>query len=405
MKKRRISVGSFQIGEREREAIIGVLNEGRISEGRRVQMFEEMFARFIGTRYAVATSSGTGALLAGIMAIDLLQNLKKQGKTKVITTPLTYIATTNAIVLNGFEPVFVDIDKTNFSIIPEEIEDRIRSDGAEKYAFILPVHLMGYPCDMERINQIAKSFSLSVIEDSAQAHGTIYNGKKTGSTSLFSIFSFYIAHNIQAGEMGAVITDSSDIARLIRKIKANGRLCDCPLCRRSEGKCPRLSGNEEDVDPRFVHDIIGYNLKTMEFQAALAITQLERVDEILKKRQENVGYLNKHLKAYEEILALPRYSDEISYLAYPIVIKRPEVVKREKLMRRLEELGVETRPLFGCIPTQQPAFKYLKEVYEGRLPNAEYIGRNSFYIGCHQYITREDLDYIVWAFGEVLNGQ
>ena len=205
--------------------------------------------------------------------------------------------------------------------------------------------------------------------------------------------------------MGAITTDDHEIIRLVRKIKANGRMCDCPICKRAEGKCPRLAAykGEEDFDPRFTHEFIGYNFKTMEFQAALAITQLKRADWITERRRENVKYLNEGLEGFSDVLKLPKFDPNVSYLAYPIVIKSPNKLSRRELRKELEGQGIETRPLFGCIPTQQPAFKYLKKDYEGKLPNADYLGKNAFYVGCHQYLTREDLDYMIKVFKEILS--
>jgi CDP-6-deoxy-D-xylo-4-hexulose-3-dehydrase len=172
---------------------------------------------------------------------------------------------------------------------------------------------------MDGINKIAGEYDLQVIEDSSQAHGTIYKGRRTGSLGKAGTFSFYVAHNIQAGEMGAITTDDEDTAKIVRKIKAAGRICDCPICTRHQGVCPR-EGDEHD--PRFTHDIIGFNFKTTEFEAALGITQLRRADEITKKRRENVKYLNDALKQHSDVLKLPVYSPDVSYLAYPIVVKK-----------------------------------------------------------------------------------
>lgn len=257
---------------------------------------------------------------------------------------------------------------------------------------------------MIEINKIAKKHGLRVFEDSAQAHGTTINGKKTGSMSDLAAFSFYIAHNIQAGEMGAITTDNPEIKRLVDKIKAHGRTCDCFLCTRAEGKCPKMDAyeGEADFDPRFTHDIVGYNFKITEIQAALGLSQLRKVDEIISKRQANVKYLNEGLQQFSDILQFPVFSERVSYLAYPMVIKKPDSISRKKMRYELENLGVETRPLFGSIPTQQPAYSHLKSEYLGKLPNSEYLGVNGFYIGCHQYLTREDLDYIIQQFKEVL---
>ena len=396
----RIPVGDFKLEEDEVKAIEGVVRNGRISEGEKVFEFEKAFAGYIGTNHCVALNSGTSALMA------LLSVLKKNGESdadsglKVITTPLTYIATSNAIVKSGFEPVYVDVDMKTFAITPKNIRKILKeSDDVKEYSLILPVHLMGYPCDMNEINKIAREYNLKVIEDSSQAHGSRYNGNKTGSLCLAGTFSFYVAHNIQAGEMGAVTTDDEALSLNIRKIKAAGRVCDCPICTRSKGLCPR-EGDERD--PRFTHDIIGFNFKTTEFQAALGLTQLMKADEITKKRRENIAYLNEALEEFEGMLQLPAYSPDVSYLAYPVVV-RNQKISCTRLRRELEKRGVESRPLFGCIPTQQPAYTFMKEEYRGKLPVAEYLGENAFYVGCHQYLTQEQLDYMITCFKEIID--
>ncbi|MDI6736191.1 MAG: DegT/DnrJ/EryC1/StrS family aminotransferase [bacterium] len=399
--KVKIPVGDFKLEKDEKEAILEVLELGRISEGKKTKEFEKRFAEYIDTKYCIALSSGTAALIAGLTALLYDERFKKVKKgSKIITSPVTYVATSNAIIVSGFEPVYVDIDPNTFAIIPDKIEELLKNTNPDEYSIILPVHLMGYPNDMEQINNIATKYNLVVVEDSAQAHGSMYNGKKTGGLSLFGMFSFYIAHNIQAGEMGAITTNDEKIVKLVRKIKANGRLCDCSVCVRNQGKCPYL---DKDFDPRFTHQFIGYNFKTMEFQSALGITQLKKANGIFKNRQKNVKYLNKKLERYKNKFQLPLYLKNVSYLAYPIVIKNDKKINREKLMYEFERHGVETRPLFGCIPTQQPAYSYLKEKYNDKLPNADYIGKMGFYIGCHQYLNTENLDYICSTFNNVLS--
>lgn len=395
-----ITVGDFRIGEEEKKIINEVLDSGRISEGKYVKKFEIEFAKKIGTKYCVALSSGTSALIAGLLAL-IYSNKIKRG-TKVITTPLTYIATINAIVLCGLEPVFVDISEDNFNITPENIQKLLKNNNAEDFSLILPVHLMGYPCDMNKINEIANKYNLFVFEDTAQAHGTKINGKNTGTFSVIADYSFYIAHNIQVGEMGAIVTDDKFLAGMVRSIKANGRLCDCLECTRIRGICPHQPKDELDNDPRFTHSYIGYNFKAMEFQAALGLLQISRMDEIIKKRGENVRKLNERLKSISDIIKLPSYSSDISYLAYPLILKNNKKISRMNLRKELEKRGIETRPLFGSIPTQQPAYNYLKEKYIGKLPVADYIGLNGFYIGCHQYINDIDIEHIGKSFEEIL---
>ena len=406
--ERRVSVGDFRIDRNEILAINEVIAGGRISEWRKVKEFERDFAKYIGTKYCVAVSSGTAALITGLLALRYDERFPKaRSGAKVIVSPITYISTVNAIVLAGFEPVFVDIDKRKFTLKTDQVKKAIKEHGKESIAGIMPVHLMGYPNDMIELNEIAKNNELFLFEDSAQAHGSVYKGKKTGSLGLLAGFSFYIAHNIQAGELGCITTDDLELYKVMSQLKANGRVCNCPVCTRSKGVCPgakKYSYDEnDDYDPRFTHEYITYNFKTMEFPAALGIFQVKKADWIFNKRQENVKYLNKRLRGLKDFLYLPVYNKNISYLAYPLLIKEGANINRKHLREKLENRGIENRPLFGCIPTQQPCYEYLKNIYNDKLPVANYIGKNAFYIGCHQYLEKDDLDYIIKVFRDIFN--
>ncbi|MDP7081156.1 MAG: DegT/DnrJ/EryC1/StrS family aminotransferase [Candidatus Undinarchaeales archaeon] len=393
-----IRVGDLILGDEEREAIGKIIDSGRISEGPFVRRFEREWAKYVGTRECVLLNSGTSALIAGIAALKVGEYIDG---TRVVTTPLTYVATSNAIILNGLEPVYVDVDPETFIITPQTVSALLEEeDDPSSFAMLLPVHLMGYPCDMDGMDAVVKKYGLVTFEDSAQAHGSRYKGKRTGSLSLLSDFSFYIAHNIQAGELGALVTDDPNIARLVRKIKANGRVCDCSVCVRSTGECPHLR-DEDDPDPRFTHDLIGYNFKTMEFQAAIALCQLQKADWILERRQENVRRLNEALEPLADVLATPPFSPDVSYLAYTLVIKDPKRFPRARICREMEHAGIETRPLFGCIPTQQPAYASYRDRYKGRLPVAERLGSDAFYVGCHQYLSEEQLDHMASTLRKV----
>ncbi|MEM4245574.1 MAG: DegT/DnrJ/EryC1/StrS family aminotransferase [Candidatus Nanoarchaeia archaeon] len=393
---KKVRVGDLRLGKEEEEAILEVVRSNRISESTKVYQFENVWADFVGTKHCVLVNSGTSALIAGLLALKHKYNLADN--TNVITSPVTYISTVNAITLAGFNPVFVDLNREDFTMSVSSLESLLKNSNPEDYSVVLPVHLMGYVNDMDAIKKIAWDHGLFVFEDSAEAHGSIYKGKKAGSLSDISAFSFYIAHNIQAGEMGAVNTNDNDLATLVKKIKSNGRVCDCRVCVRDKGKCVHY---DDASDPRFTHDIIGYNFKAMDFQAAIALSQLRKIEHILSARRDNVKYLNDGLEKFSKILQLPKYSSDVSYLAYPILIK-DEKISREKLCSDLESKGVETRPLFGCIPTQQPAYAHLREKYLGKIPNAEFIGGRGFYIGCHQYLEKNDLDHIIKSFEEVL---
>ena len=398
-----VPVGDFRLGPQEREAILAVFDSGQMSEGPEVACFEKEFAAYVGTKYCIAVNSGTSALIAMLKAMQSLDGRETRSGSKVITSPLTYIATAAAVDAVGYEPVFVDVDPTRFCIQPESVAAAL--DAAEDvgaFAAILPVHLMGYPADLDALGEIARQHAMPLLEDSAQAHGTTYQGQRTGSIGLAAAFSFYIAHNIQAGEMGAVTTDDEQLARVVHSLKAHGRRCACRICRRREGLCP--FADHADGDPRFTHDRLGYNFKPMEFQAVLGRCQLPKADAIFAARQHNVRVLNELLAPLADRLVLPAFEENVSYLAYPLVVRETCAQDREELCRKLEALGVENRPLFSCLPTQQPAFAHLREQYVDRLPNAEHLGRTAFYIGCHQFLTDEDLDHVAKAFHAVLDG-
>lgn len=395
---RRVPTGEFRVSESDRIAINEILNTGAITEGKKVFEFEKKWSEYIGTKYSIVLNSGTSALIAGLNALKLHSKYKLQEKTNVITTPISFIATSNAIMLSNLNPVYVDIDPNTFVITPENIKTYLES-SKENNSLILPVHLMGYACDMNKINEIAKEYNIPIFEDASQAHGTIYDDKKTGSLSLLSAYSFYIAHNIQGGEMGAVNSDDLELVQLIKQIKTNGRICNCMVCSRREGRCAKKIG-QNSIEPRFHHSIVGYNFKTTEFSAVFALNQMRDIGKIIKARQENVKKLNEGLSSLSDKLQLPLFSDKVSYLGYPLIIKNG--MNREKLLFELEQRGVETRPLFGCIPTQQPAYAHFKEKYKDKLPVAEHIGKNGFYIGCHQYLCDEDIAYVIKNFKEIL---
>ncbi|MBU1945990.1 MAG: DegT/DnrJ/EryC1/StrS family aminotransferase [Nanoarchaeota archaeon] len=394
--KRRVSTSDFVFGEEEKNAINDVIKSNRISEWKKVTQFEHEWAKYIGTKYSISVNSGTSALVTGLIALKYAKYISDNDP--ILTTPLTYIATSNAIMMSNMQPAYVDVDINTFGITPENIKIYLE-ENPDKIKSILLVHLMGYPVDMEKINNLAKKYGITVIEDCAQCHGSKFDdGTKTGSKSLISCFSFNMAHAIQAGELGTVNTNNQEIAELAMKIKSNGRVCTCEICTRPKGFCPKLTNN---LDPRFTHDVIGHNFKVTEFQPALGLVRLRKIDETIKKRQENVKCLNEGLQEFSDILQLPIYSNKVSYIAYPLVIKKQ--IQREKLRRLLEQEGIETRPLFGCVPTRQPAYSFLKSQYKDKLPNAEYLDSNAFYIGCHEYLSREDIDYTIHAFKKCLN--
>ncbi len=395
----RVKIGDLVFGPEEKRAINELMDNSTISEGTKCREFEQEFSKFIGTKFSVGACNGTATLMLVMYALRYHSAYRFKGGEKVITTPLTYIATSNSIVTTGYEPVYVDINLDDFSISAEKIKEHLENvKDTDNYRAMMPVHLMGYPCDMDEINKIAAANNMAVVEDSAEAHGSLYKGRRTGSMGLAGSFSFYIAHNIQAGEFGAITTNDTELTNLCRRMKGNGRICYCTVKETENGTCAHQNLG---FHPRYMHDVIGFNFKPMEYQAVIALLQLKSVDWILSKRQENVKHLNDALSSLDGTLKLPTHSTDISYLGYPLMVMDKNF-SRNKVSKQLADAGIENRPIFNCIPTQQQAYAHFKKQYEGKLPNAEFVGNNGFYVGCHQYLKQEELDHIANTLKSIL---
>jgi len=292
---------------------------------------------------------------------------------RVLTTPLTYIATTSAIWAAGLEPEFADVNPVTFSMFAPA--DRIT----------LPVDLFGYPADIEPGGLC--------IEDACEAHGTVaLDGQKCGARGAAGCFSFCVAHNIQAGEMGAVTTDSREFADLCRSLKAQGRACTCRVCTRAKGTCPQGGG----PDPRFTHNWPGFNFKSNEFAAAIALAQVEQANSIKLRRWHNVRRLHALLRDTPG-LELPMLDGRVSYMVFPLVLTDGN---RNEICARIQSLGVETRPFFQVV-YKQPAY------HDGEFhaPVAEHLADQGFYIGCHQYLTDDDLVFAASVIRQVIKEQ
>jgi len=387
----RIPIGDFPLGQEERDALLRVIDSGRISEGAEVRAFEDEFAAWLGVKHCVVVSSGTAALMVGLRALTLCG--RYPGLTegaRVLIPALTFAATANAVVLSGMRVLFGDVDPETMCLTPEAV-------ASERCDVVLPVHLMGYHADLIGIGRAAPKAVL--CEDAAEAHGSIIETKKAGTFGAWGAFSFYIAHTIQAGEMGALVTDDPTIATVVRRLKAHGRACACRKCLRSVGRCPHLA----DGDPRCTHLYPGYNFKAMEFQAALARVQLSHVEENVEQRIENELRLWRGLDEVEsEQLIEPHCLQSGAVpMAYPVVLTRPSI--RNRVLQELEGRGVECRPLFGCLPTQQPAFAHHHQA-SSSFPVAEHLGADGFYVGCHQYLSEGQTDDMAKAIVEVVKG-
>ena len=388
---RRITVGTVRISERAKELIAEVLSANRISGGKYVAELEKNIASYHGVSHAVAVNTGTAA---DEIALSVCYDFKADRGDEVIVPALTFVATVNAIIHAGFKPVFVDIDPRTYQIDPGKVEKAI----TRRTKVMMPVHLFGRPADMDPLVELAKKYNLFVIEDAAEAHGAEYKGKKVGTIGDMGAFSFYVAHIITTGEGGAIITDNEEYASLIRSLRAHGRACKCERCvlNIDSSYCPLRFKYGENIDTRFFFERIGFSGKMTEIEAALGIDQFEKLNEILAQRRSNLAYLNSHLAQYENFFQLfeDQPGERISPLCYPLLIKKGSPFTRKDIVNFLELHGIETRPMFNSIPTQQPAYRFMGYAC-GDFPHSEYVGENGFYIGVHQDLGKDDLDYVI----------
>ena len=394
----RIPFGTVTIPERSKALIIEALNTNRVSSGKLVREFEKKFAQLVGTKEAVAVSSGTDA---DALALAVLFDLGARRGDEVILPALSFVATGNSVLQAGFVPVFADIDRKTLNIDPNKIEEKI----TEKTKAIMPVHLMGKPADMDSINAIAQKHNLYVIEDAAEAHGATYKGRNIGTLGDMAAYSLYVAHIITTIEGGVVVTDRSDFAEILRSLRSHGRACKCESCvlNMSSGYCPKRFQSGEGMDIRFQFERIGFSSKMNELEAAVGLGNLEIFDEIFKKKRKNLLAMIERFKKFGQYLytiAEEPY-ERIGPHAFPIIVQEDAPFIRDQLVDFMEKKGIDTRSLFLSMPTQCQGFGFLNYKI-GDFQNAEYIGKNGLHIGVHQDIGEEEIQYIMDTVADFL---
>jgi perosamine synthetase len=353
-----INIASPTIGREEIAAVVKVLKSGSIVKGAQVAEFESLFAEYIGAKRAVSCSSGTAALQVGIEALGIGEG------DEVITTPFTFIATSNSIIYNRAKPVFSDIDERTFNIDPAKIKAAI----TKKTRAVLPVHLYGQPCNMDEITEICEKHDLLLIEDCAQSHGAQFGKKKAGTFGDLSAFSFYATKNMTTGEGGMILTDNDAVAEKAQVIINQGQM----------GK--------------YEHVMIGYNDRMTNIEAAMGIEQLKKLPRMTQKRMQNARMLTKGLSGLDW-LTVPYVDKRAVPVWHQYTVKVSGGI-RDDFFDYLNKNGVGARIYYPKPSYLQPAYEKFG-FREGLCPVAESAAKQVISLPVHSMLKKDDVREII----------
>jgi perosamine synthetase len=365
------------LGEEEKLLVSKVIESGWVSQGPKVAEFEERFAEYIGSRYAVATTSCTTALHAALSVSGI------GPEDEVIVPSLSFIATANSVVYCGAKPVFVDIDPETCNIDTSRIEKAI----TEKTKAIMPVHQMGLPADLDSIQKIADKYHLMVIEDAACAIGSEYKGKRIGGHGNVACFSFHPRKIITTGEGGMITTDDPDVVARLRRYRHHGM---------SVSDIERHTANKIIIE---TYPDLGYNYRMTDMQAAMGLEQLKKLPFIIETRRRIANIYDNGLNKIPRIRVpqVPKYAFH-NYQSYWIELLESAPINRNTLMAKLLEKGIATRRGIMAI--------HMEPYYKGHarqpLPNTERITMNTLLLPLYLTLSIEEQSYILNSIKEIL---
>ncbi|AFL95030.1 Pleiotropic regulatory protein, pyridoxal-phosphate-dependent aminotransferase (degT) [Thermococcus cleftensis] len=364
---RRIPIAKPMIGEEEINAVVEVLKSGMLAHGKEVEAFEREFADYLGAKHGVAVANGTAALDVALKALGIGPG------DEVITTPFTFIASATSILFQNAKPVFADIDPKTYNLDPDEVLEKI----TDKTKAILVVHLYGQPANMKILTEIAEDYNLYLIEDCAQAHGAMFEGRKAGTFGHIAAFSFYPTKNMTTGEGGMVVTNDDELARRAKLIRSHGQA------------------------EKYLHVELGYNLRTTNIAGAIGRVQLRKLDEWNRIRNENAERLSEGIRKIHGLV--PPYVDPRVYHVfhqYVISVEEDFPMSRDELMTKLLERGIGTAVHYPMPVHHQPLFQKLG--YEKDCcPNAIEASRKVLSLPVHPAVSDEDIAYILETLNEL----
>lgn len=364
-----IPYGKQTIEQDDIQAVVDVLKSDFLTTGPKIAEFEQTVADYVGAKYAVAISNGTSALHAACFAAGIGPG------DEVITTPLTFAASANCVLYCGGTPVFADVDPKTYNIDPEDIRRKI----TDRTKAIIAVHLAGQPCDMDAIHSIAREYGLIVIEDGAHALGSVYKGKKVGSMSDMTTFSFHPVKPITTGEGGMIVTDNEDFYKKMILFRSHGITRDDSMMTRNDG-------------PWFYQQFdLGYNYRITDIQCALGCSQMKKLDRFLARRKEIVARYNEALADCDNIITPYQLSDtESGWHLYIVQVKNCD---RRQVFENMREKGIGVNVHY--IPVYMHPY-YQEHGYENvHCANAEEIYSHIISLPLYPGLTSEQQDYVI----------
>ncbi len=355
------------ITEREHELVREVLDSGILSLGPMLRRFEEAFAEWNGTRHAVACSSGTTGLHLACITSGFGPG------DEVVTSPFSFVASANAIRYTGATVVFADVDPDTLNLDPARVEEAV----TERTRGLLPVHIFGYPADMDPLMDTARRHELAVVEDACEAIGASYRGRRIGTFGNPAMYGFYPNKQMATGEGGILVTDDDDLAAQWHSLLNQGR---------------------SDSGEWLEHARLGYNYRMSDVAAAIGLAQLERIDEILERRAAAAARYDRLLAGIDGIRLPYRGEHERSWFVYWVQVE--DGIDRNAVMAALGERGIQSKPYLPSIHLQ-PAYRELG-FGEGMFPNAERLSRQCLAIPFHTMIEEADQQRVAESLAEVL---
>lgn len=376
--------------------------DGWLTAGRFTSAFERELSKFVGTRSALFVNSGSSANLCALSSLTSkkLGDRRLRPGDEVLTVAMGFPTTVNPILQNSLKPVFVDVNASTLNIDVSILEEAI---GPKTKAIML-AHTLGNPFELDPILKICKERKIWLIEDSCDALGSEYKGKRTGSFGDLATLSFYPAHHITTGEGGAVLVKSPLVKRQVESFRDWGRDCYCETgC---DNTCKKrfewqLGDLPKGYDHKYIYSHIGYNLKATDPQAALGLSQLAHLDSFIKSRRENYDYLRSGLEKVEGLkIADATPGSKPSWFGLPVTIAAESGIDRTELLRFLDSRLIGTRLVFAGNILKQPAYQGIEARIVGSLANTDYVMHNTFWLGVFPGLNPAMLDFVVESVTE-----